>query len=216
MPFTHTEFLDAFGAYNRALWPGALVLWIVSLLLVLDWLLRRRPNHRALTALLAVHWAWSAVAYHLAFFASINPAARLFAILFLAEAALLVWNGIVRSRLQYTRGLSSRHVLAVAFSVYALIYPGLNVILGFEFPRVATFGVPCPSTLLTAGLLLAVYPPPPWSVLAIPILWTMIGGSAAFLLGIHADLALLVAGVSLLIDGFIGRRRRPSGAAIKT
>jgi hypothetical protein len=213
LPFTHNEFLDAFGAYNRSLWPGALLLWIVSLLLVLAWLLRKPANQRALSALLAVHWAWSAIAYHLAFFSAINPAARLFALLFLAEAVLLVWHGIVRSRLEFTTGRSLRHVLGVVFVVYALAYPALNLALGFEVPRIATFGVPCPSTLLTAGLLLSVEPRPPWSLLAIPILWTVIGGSAAFLLGVHADLALIVAGVSLLLYGVSGRRRQPSIAA---
>src|SRR5688572_3985311 len=39
-----------------------------------------------LSALLAWHWAWSAVAYHMAFFTRINPAAWPFAALFLVFA----------------------------------------------------------------------------------------------------------------------------------
>ncbi|MGD8867282.1 MAG: DUF6064 family protein [Gemmatimonadales bacterium] len=213
LPFTHAQFLDAFGAYNRTLWPGVLALWVVSVVFVLGWLLRRRTGHRALSGLLAAHWVWSAIAYHLAFFASVNPAAPVFAILFVAEAVLLFWFGVVRSRLVFTVGRSFRHVLAVALILYALVYPLLNLALGYQFPRSPTFGVPCPSTLLTAGLLLAVAPAPPWTVLAIPILWTIIGGSAALLLDVHADLALILAGVALLVYGVVGRPRRPATAA---
>lgn len=213
LPFTHAQFLDAFAAYNRALWPAALALWVASVVLVLAWLLRRGTGARALSGLLTVHWAWSAVAYHLAFFASINPAARLFALLFGAQAVLFFWFGVVRSRLTFTVGRSARHLLAIVLVLYALVYPLLNLALGYQFPRSPTFGVPCPSTILTAGLLLAAVPPPPWSLLAIPILWTIIGGSAAFLLGVHADLALVVAGVSLLAYGISGRLHRQLSSA---
>jgi len=49
------------------------------------------------------------------------------------------------------------------------------------------------------------------SVIVIPILWSIIGGSAAFLLGVHADLMLLVAGMILLL--YTVRPRLPAGRA---
>jgi hypothetical protein len=61
--------------------------------------------------------------------------------------------------------------------------------------------------LLTAGLLMSVAPRPPWSLVAIPILWTIVGGSAAFLLGVWADLGLIVAGLAMLVCGLSGGRR---------
>ena len=42
------------------------------------------------------HWAWSALAYHAAFFTRINPAAWLFAALFLVQATAFFWSGVVR------------------------------------------------------------------------------------------------------------------------
>jgi hypothetical protein len=65
------------------------------------------------------------------------------------------------------------------------------------------FGVPCPTTILTIGFFLSAKDPLPRMLTVIPILWAFIGGSAAFLLGVHADLALLVSGIILLVD--IGR-----------
>jgi hypothetical protein len=38
-----------------------------------------------------------------------------------------------------------------------------------------------------------------WSLTVIPVIWSAIGGSAAFLLGVPADVALPVAGIALAI-----------------
>jgi len=61
----------------------------------------------------------------------------------------------------------------------------------------ATFGVPCPTTLLTLGLLL-IAEPSSWALAAIPIAWALVGGSAALLLGVKADLMLFVAAALLV------------------
>jgi len=206
LPFARTEFFDVFGAYNAALWPAALLLWLASLVLVLAAARATEPPHRALSALLAIHWGWSAVAYHAAFFTRINPAAWLFAALFLAQAAAFVWWGVVRDRLQFSTGRSARHILAGALVAYALAYPVINVAQGLGFPRVPTFGVPCPTTIFTVGLLL-VARPLSWSLAVIPVAWSVIGGSAALLLGVRADLLLFVAG-GVLVTALATERRQ--------
>jgi Family of unknown function (DUF6064) len=76
-------------------------------------------------AVLALHWAWSALAYHAAFFSMINPAAWLFAGLFLVEAGLLFWYGVVRRRLRLPDGLFVREPLSWALIVYALLYSAI-------------------------------------------------------------------------------------------
>jgi hypothetical protein len=76
LPFTREQFFDVFAAYNAALWPGVLALWIASALVaVLLFARPHRASDRIVSTLLAIHWAWSALAYHMAFFTSINPAA---------------------------------------------------------------------------------------------------------------------------------------------
>ncbi|TIP90190.1 MAG: hypothetical protein E5X60_27685 [Mesorhizobium sp.] len=58
------------------------------------------------------------------------------------------------------------------------------------------FGVtPCPVTIFTFGFFLLAKPPVSGWVLAIPFIWSLIGGSAAFLLGVPQDWLLLVSGV---------------------
>ena len=66
------------------------------------------------------------------------------------------------------------------------------------YPRTPTFGVPCPTTLFTVGILM-MSTPMYRRLLVIPLLWTFIGGSAALLLGVTTDFVLLAAGVLLLV-----------------
>jgi hypothetical protein len=212
LPFSRDQFLDVFAAYNTALWPVAAILWLATLAGVVL-LVRGRADSVGLTALLAIHWAWSGVAYHARFFSGINPAAWLFATLFVAQAAALAWSGVARRRLRFAWGRSPRHGLAGVLLVLALAYPGLALAAGHAWPRTPTFGVPCPTTLVTAGLLLAAVPPVPRWLAVTPVLWSIIGGSAALLLGVVPDLMLFVAGAALVIDAVLPRtfdRRRTS------
>ena len=101
LPFTREQFFDLFAAYNAALWPALVVLWMASVVVSALLLSSRRPPDRWIAALLAAHWIWSAVAYHAVFFTRINPAAWLFAALFLLQAALFIWWGVVQRRLSF-------------------------------------------------------------------------------------------------------------------
>jgi hypothetical protein len=198
LPFTETEFFDVLAAYNTALWPAALALWVVSLAAVLLFIRGGNRAHRALCALLVAHWAWSAIAYHAAFFTRINPAGWLFAGLFVTQAWLFVWFGIVHGRLQFSTGRSARHVLAALMVAYSFAYPILNLALGLEYPRIPLFAVPCPTTIFTAGLLLAAQRPP-WILMVIPVLWSVIATSATVLFDVRADFMLLPAAVLLVV-----------------
>jgi hypothetical protein len=66
--------------------------------------------------------------------------------------------------------------------------------------------VPCPTTILTDGLLL-MSAGPRWRLAAVvPLVWSVVGGSAAILFGVTPDYALLAGGAVLAID--LGRRGR--------
>ena len=212
LPFTQAQFLDVFAAYNAALWPAALALWLVSVRCAIVLFRGRAPGARGLSALLAVHWGWSAVAYHACYFTSINRAAWLFATLFFAQAGVVAWLGVFRNRLQFSTGSSWRHRLASALVVYALAYPFVIAAEGFTFPRAPTFGVPCPTTIFTIGLLLTVEPLP-WSLTIVPAVWAAVASSAAFLLSVHADLVLLPGALILIVHAALtwGRNSRREG-----
>lgn len=202
LPFTHDQFLDLFAEYNRALWPALVALWIATAVAVGRLYLGSGTNSRAVALVLALHWAWSGAVYHLAYFRRINPAAMLFGVVFLIQAGLLVWRGVGRSQLTLQPKHSPWRFAAGALLLYSLLYPAVALLLGLRAPRFPSYGVPCPTTILTAGLLLLV-PRREARVLGIiPVLWAVVGGSAAFLLQIRADLALPLAGLVLL--GYMG------------
>jgi hypothetical protein len=95
---------------------------------------------------------------------------------------------------------------------YALLYPALGLALGLAYPRFPSFGVPCPTAILTVGLLLLAPRREVRLLSAIPVLWAAVGGSAALLLNIRADFALLVAGPLLLVFAAAGPRRPDTNA----
>jgi hypothetical protein len=202
LPFTHTAFLDVFGAYNRALWPAVAALWVVTVGVSMQWMRRGRLT-RSLAALLAAHWAWSGIAYHWFFFRSINPAATFFAAIFLAQALLFVWL-TVASRGGFSMTRSLRGILGGALVAYSIAYPLLGFAFGLHYPRLPLFAVPCPTILLTAGVLLT-SSGVPRVLYTVPIVWAVIGSSAGLVLGIRADWALMPAGMLLALDALAPR-----------
>lgn len=205
LPFTSGQFFDVFRAYHAALWPAPLVANALGLVVVLFLLFAPRSVAAgvAISSILALLWAWSGVAYHLVFFSRINPLAPLFGALFVLAALLLTWHGVVRRRLVFGIGADARSALGVGLLLYALlVYPLLTTRLGHAWPALPTFGLPCPTTLFTLGLLALAQPPTPRAPWVVPIAWAFVGATAAVLLGVAADLALLpagLAGVALLI-----------------
>jgi hypothetical protein len=208
LPFTTEAFFQLFADYNATWWPVALALWLATAWASLRLFQGHATTGRAMLALLAIHWAWVGIVYHALLFTRINPAAWLFSGLFLVESGLLAHRAFTApTRLSVS--WSARGVLAAGFVLYALAYPAIVLAEGHTFPRMPTFGVPCPTAILTIGVLLTAEPLPA-AIAVVPLAWGFIGGSAAFLLEVHADLALLVAGVAmgtvLLLRVILSRR----------
>ncbi|HXJ70365.1 MAG TPA: DUF6064 family protein [Verrucomicrobiae bacterium] len=212
LPFSHEQFLDVFAAYNRLLWPVAVLLWLATLMALVSWWRRGAASSPVLAGLLAIHWAWAGIAYHFAFFRAINPAAIAFATVFVAQAVLLAWTGVLRRRLVFSPSRSGWGLFGVALAVYALAYPGMGLLTGLSYPRMPTFGVPCPTTILTAGLLLTAPRAGARLAAVVPMLWSAVGGSAAFTLRIRPDFALPVAGAALLLHLLPARASAPPPA----
>ena len=194
MPFTEGQFFNVFRDYNLAVWP---VQWIlISLAVLAIGLAARGASARTSNLILALLWAWMAIAYHFTFFARINPAAIWFGVAFLIQAALFFRYGVARCRIRFRARGDLRTLLGFGFMVYALLlYPALGHLLGRHYPAMPTFGLPCPTTIFTLGLLLWSDPPVARLLLIIPALWSLLGFSAALSLGMTEDYGLLVAGI---------------------
>jgi Family of unknown function (DUF6064) len=211
MPFTAEQFFAVFGAYNEAVWPAQWFLAAAGALALWGALSRRPAGARAAYLLLGGLWLWMAAAYHLAFFAAINPAAPFFAALFAAAAGLFLWHGLRSTPPRLGPGTAWRRNVGAALALFGLaVYPLLNPLLGHRFPAAPGFGLPCPTTLFTLGVLSLAKPRPERALLAVPVLWALIGSSAAFALGVSQDLVLIPAGAWGLYLAF---EPRPHAAA---
>jgi hypothetical protein len=212
-PFAAEQFFDVFRRYNVSVWPMQVVLLAVALVLVALALSSPRSSRFVIGGLAAL-WAWMGIAYHLAFFADLNPAAYLFAAAFLAEAALLAWHGLRTRRLHFAvpRETATTIVGAVLIAFALVGYPALAYALGQRYPAVATFGLPCPTVIFTFGLLTWCVRPVPRSVLWIPAAWALLGSTAAISLGARQDFGLLPAAIIALGFMLWPRKRRTSHA----
>jgi hypothetical protein len=134
----------------------------------------------------------------------------LFAALFLVEAGLLLQHGRTHPGPipVSARGGITRTGLADVFLLGGLAYPALVLLTGLTFPRAPLFAVPCPTVLLTAGLLLAMGPATPRLLSVIPVLWAMLGGYAAVAFGVWPDLVLFAAGLALIVAALAPGQRR--------
>jgi hypothetical protein len=212
LPFTRDQFFEVFARYNEGVMPLQLALLLLALSAFGAMVIRRPGSDRVVSAILAGLWAWMGIVYHFNYFAPVNPAAPVFAAMFLAAAALFAWAGVVRGRLVFDDDSRARRIVGHALIAYALVgYPIVSLLLGRQYPDVPTFGVPCPTTIFTMGMLAFLSRPFPRYVLVVPIAWAFIGGQAAFLLGVPEDLGLWLAGLAGLWLAFDRpRERRPA------
>jgi hypothetical protein len=196
MPFTAAQFFDVFRQYNEDVWPIQLVLLAAGLVAALMAFRTSTRAGRVLSGILAILWLWMGVVYHISFFRVINPAAALFGVLFIVQGGLFAWFGAWKAQLTFGVRRDLRGVGGALLIVYALaLYPMVAFMLGHRYPAAPTFGLPCPTTIFTFGLLLWARAPVPRSLVVIPALWAVVGTVAALQLGASEDFGLLVAGV---------------------
>jgi Family of unknown function (DUF6064) len=200
IPFTVDEFYGVFRAYNLAVWPAHVGLVGLAGFAVLMLVFRQRWSGVGISAILAFLWVWMALAYHLAFFSSINPLAYVFAALSLVGAAVIAWQGVVRRRLEFRMDAGVRAWVGAGLVVFALlVYPAWSSLAGHRYPDSSTFGLPCPTTIFTIGLLAFLVAPYPRSTFVIPVMWCFVGSQAAFLFDVPQDLGLVLSGVAGIV-----------------
>jgi len=199
LPFTTAQFLELFAEYNDAVWPLQAVLLLLGLVAA-GAAFRPRPFSRRLVPLsLGLLWAWAGLIWHLTFFRLINPLAGVFGLMYLVQAGLFLQLAVRPGPVSFKATRTARGLAGGVLLVLALVlYPLLARMLGHGYPLTPTFGLPCPTTIFTLGLLLWAEPAVPLRLLPIPLGWAALGMSAALQLGMREDLALGAAGAVAL------------------
>lgn len=197
LPFTQEQFFGVFARYNEDVMPLQIALLLLALSAYGAMMVRRRESDRVISAILCALWLWTGIVYHLLYFRAVNPAAIAFGVMSIAGAVLFAWAGLARGSMVFDGESRARRIAGHAMISYALVaYPVLSAMLGRGYPEMPTFGLPCPTTIFTIGMLAFLAPPVPRYVFVVPVAWAMIGSSAAFQLGVYEDLGLFVAALA--------------------
>lgn len=123
-----------------------------------------------------------------------------FAALFAIQAILFLVYGL-QSRLEFMTDHSFPEIIAITMIAYAaIVYPVINAWLGHEYPQAPSFGItPCPLVIFTFALLILSRTRVQLTLLVIPVAWSLIGGSAALILDVKADIALPMSAVLAIL-----------------
>lgn len=198
LPFTIAEFLEVFRNYNEWLGSWLILFYLLALIAILNAIKKFRYSDTIISAVLCLFWLWMGIVYHILFFSSINPAAYGFGALFIIQGLLFFYMGVIRKKISYhfhkdMSGLAG--LILILFAIF--IYPLLGYRAGHIYPAAPSFSLPCPTTIFTMGLLLWTDRKLHVGIMIIPLLWSVIGFTAAISLGMKEDIGLLVAGLVL-------------------
>lgn len=202
-PFTVEQFLEVFKNYNLAVFPMQVVFYLISAIAIYLTIKPNQSSNKIISIILAFFWLWMGIIYHIIFFTTINKAAYLFGSLFIIQGILFFIFGVLLNKLSFNFRPNKLGITGIILVLFALIiYPILSYSFGHIYPYSPTFGLPCPTTIFTFGLLLINVKKCPLIILIIPFVWSIIGFMAALQFGIIEDTGLLIASlvtVSLLI-----------------
>jgi hypothetical protein len=202
-PFTLEQFLAVFIDYNEGVFPMQILFYLIGIFAVYLVLKPNAYSDTLISLILAFFWLWMGVVYHLIYFTEINKLAYLFGGFFIVQSILFVVLGAFKSKFSFQFHGDKFGITGISLIVFGLlIYPILGYFWGHIYPSSPTFGLPCPTTIFTFGILLLNEKKCPILILIIPCMWSIIGFMAAFQFGILEDTGLIVASLiatSLLI-----------------
>ena len=177
--FSSRAYFRLFELYNAAIWPAQIAVFALGVAVLERSRRGGAATGRWIAAFLAGCWIWVAFAFHAKRYATLNTAAPVFAWIFVLEAALFLWIGVVRGRPAFGRPVTGAEWTGLALYVLALaLMPFAAVLSGRGLRAAEIFGLaPDPTAVGTLGLLLMAKSRPRWPLLIVPIVWCVVTGA---------------------------------------
>ncbi len=151
-------------------------------------------------------WLWSGIVFFIVFYGPAEVALfdltvtglwYIVGVLFIVEGILILVLGVARSSLSFKIGRDQYSIAGAVMIVYGtIIYPVVGLLTGFTYLTYPIFGIaPCPVTIFTLGLLQWTDQKVSVSVTIIPFIWAVMGVLPVIVLGIWADVGLILSGI---------------------
>ncbi len=193
-PFTVEHFFEVFKNYNQSVFPMQFLIVFLGFLMIYFTIKPNPKSDSIISFLLALFWFWMGIVYHIIFFSAINKLAYLFGGLFIIQGVLFLYFGVYENKLTFHFKKDIYGITGMILMIFAMIiYPILGYLFGHIYPFSPTFGLPCPTTIFTFGLIVLNLKKRTIWILIIPIFWSLIGFTAVFQFGILEDYGLIVA-----------------------
>lgn len=200
IPFTTEQFFEIIEKYNLAIFPVQLLILLFGILSVIILHSKIKSKNKIIGSFLGIMWIWIGIVYHFIFFTEINKAAYLFGGLFVLQGLFFLIETFNRKKLEFEFNGKITDFIAYFFIIFGIvIYPILIYFLESSLVKTITLGLPCPSTILTFGFLMLIKNKFPKYIVIIPVLWTVVGTSAALNFGVYPDYFMPISAVIAII-----------------
>lgn len=197
--FTLDQFLEMMTRYNLTFWPLQVAAYGLGIIIVLLAVRAPRYSGKIISAILVLFWLWAGLVFNLGYFIDLYFMALSFAVLFVIEAGVLIYFGVIRGNLSFKIKADASGAAGALLVLYSLAgYPAIEYLLGRGYPELLPVGLaPCPTVVFTLGIFLWSSKKPKWYVLTVPVLYALTG-LVPVSRGIVEDIGLFVSGLVTL------------------
>lgn len=186
MPFTVEQFFEVFADYNTTIFPFQIILVLLGMLFTFYLSSGNSKRANWTGYFLSFIWVWVGVVYHIIFFSSINLPAYGFGAIFIIQGILFLIE-TNKGELKFLYKDVLQHKIGAFLILFSLLlYPIIAYFLKYDYTKVITVGLPCPTTIMTFGFLLISIRLPKY-LLIFPSIWAIIGTWAAIDFGVYQD-----------------------------
>jgi uncharacterized membrane protein HdeD (DUF308 family) len=199
LPFSKNQFMEVFEKYNTAVFPMQILFLLAGCIMLFFVFKKGEKQNKIIGYMLGGIWLWMGIVYHIIFFFSINKAAFLFGAAFIVQGILFCIFAY-RNQLHFEFRKSASNWISLFIILFGLIfYPFIGYMLGNSFVHTISFGLPCPTTIFTFGLLGLQRGNLKRRYMIIPLVWSFIGFFAAILMGVYQDVIMPIAALYVFI-----------------
>jgi hypothetical protein len=212
MNFNIRTFLEMLARYNRNIWPVQIIFYLLAVVCLFLAVRPSRYSSKIISVSLSFFWLWTGIVFGLFYWSPSYGPAYLFMPLWIVQGVFFLVSGVIRSDLSFRSRFESSSIIGFIFILYGLAgYQVFGYFIGHRYPVFFAPGlVPCPTNVLTLGMLLLTDKKLPGHLPIIPLVWSISGFLPASK-GILEDIGMMVFG-TLCVVLILLRNRKTTAA----